>query len=77
MNGDFVTLEQACAYLGVSSAQMYQYTHRKALPFYKPLGRRIYFKRSELDDFIGSGRIAPQSEIEEQARQITRKPAAV
>lgn len=77
MDEDFITFEAACEYLGVTSGQLYQYTHKKLLPFYKPFGKRLYFKKSELNAIINSVRIAPQSEIEEQARQLTRKPAAV
>lgn len=77
MDEDFITFEAACEYLGVTSGQMYQYTHKKLIPAYKPFGKRLYFKKSEINAIINSVRISPQSEIEEQARQLTRKPAAV
>lgn len=77
MNEDFITFEEACDYLGITSGQMYRYTHAKAFPFYKPFGKKLYFKKSELNAVIGSVRIAPMSEIAEQAHQMTRKPAAV
>ncbi|MBR4506161.1 MAG: helix-turn-helix domain-containing protein [Bacteroidales bacterium] len=76
-NEDFITFEAACQYLGITTGQMYQYTHKRVIPAYKPFGKKLYFLKSELNKIIGSARIVPQSEIEEQARQITRKPAAV
>lgn len=77
MNEDFITFDAACEYLGITSGQMYQYTHRKILPFYKPFGKKLYFKKSELNAVIGSVRVATNAEVVEQAHQMTRKPAAV
>lgn len=77
MNEDFITFDAACEYLGITSGQMYQYTHRKMLPFYKPFGKKLYFKKSELNAVIGSVRVATNAEVAEQAHQLTRKPAAV
>ncbi len=77
MNEDFITFDAACEYLGITSGQMYQYTHRKILPFYKPFGKKLYFKKSELNAVIGSVRVATNAEVAEQAHQMTRKPAAV
>ena len=77
MNEDFITFDAACEYLGITSGQIYQYTHRKILPFYKPFGKKLYFKKSELNAVIGSVRVATNAEVAEQAHQMTRKPAAV
>lgn len=77
MNEDFITFDAACEYLGITSGQMYQYTHRKILPFYKPFGKKLYFKKSELNAVIGSVRVATNAEVAEQAHQMTRKPAAI
>lgn len=72
-----MTFEAACEYLGVTSGQMYNYTHKKMLPFYKPFGKKLYFKKSELNALIGSVRVATTAELAEQAHQMTRRPAAV
>ena len=77
MQEDFITFETACEYLGVTSSQMYQFTHRKQIPYYRPTGRRLYFLKSDLNAFISSNRIATAAEIEEKAHQATRKAAAV
>lgn len=73
----FITFDAACSYLGVTRGMMYQYTHQKLFPYYKPFGKKLYFKKSELDAIIGSVRVASQSELAEQAHQMTRRPAAV
>lgn len=52
-----MTFEAACEYLGVTYGQMYQYTHKKLLPAYKPFGKRLYFKKSEINAIIEKGRV--------------------
>jgi excisionase family DNA binding protein len=47
-----LTVEEASEYTGLSSGTLYLLTHDKRIPFYKPLGKKIYFKRTELDSFM-------------------------
>lgn len=70
---DVITFEAGCDYLGVSHGTMYDYTYKRIIPFYKPRGRRIYFRKSELTAWATSNRIAPISEIAEEAHQVVRK----
>ncbi|MCF7912274.1 MAG: helix-turn-helix domain-containing protein [Candidatus Cloacimonetes bacterium] len=70
---NFVTLERAAEILGLSPGTMYQYTHRRIIPFYKPNGRMIYFKVSELMEFIESSRRSSVDEIKSQAVEDTLK----
>lgn len=74
---DIITFDQACEFLGVSPKTLYGYTYKKIIPYYRPRGRHVYFRKSELAEFVTSNRIAPVSELAEQAHQMTRKPAAV
>ncbi len=59
MNEDFITFDAACEYLGITSGQMYQYTHKRLFPFYKPFGQKLYFKKSELNAVIEQSRVEP------------------
>lgn len=74
---DIITFDQACEFLGVSPKTLYGYTYKKIIPYYRPRNRHVYFRKSELAEFVTSNRIAPVSELAEQAHQMTRKPAAV
>jgi excisionase family DNA binding protein len=47
-----LTVEEAAEYTRLSIGTLYVLTHEKRIPFYKPLGKRIYFKRTELDGFM-------------------------
>lgn len=74
---DIMTFSAACEFLGITARQMYGYTGRKLIPYYKPTGRHIYFRKSELVEFVTANRIATAAEVEAKAQQLARKPAAV
>ena len=63
----YLSLDGACNYLSLSKATLYSWTSKKInLPFHK-IGRKLLFKVSDLNEFIESNRIAPMSEIKQQA----------
>ncbi len=64
---EILTLAQACDYLGVSRSYMYKLTCSKRIPHYCPTGKKIYFKRSELDDWLLQKRQTSSKEIEKMA----------
>lgn len=51
----FMDMKEASNYLGISINTLYLYNQRKLIPFYKPTGRKIYFKISDLNNFITMG----------------------
>lgn len=65
----FMDMDEACEYLSISKHTMYKYTHKKIIPFYRLNGRKLYFKREELDAFIlnKANRVSSQEEIESKA----------
>lgn len=70
---DVMTFAATCEFLGIPKATLYDYTYRHVLPFYKPTKKRIYFLKSELTAWVTSNRIAPISEIAEEAHQVVKK----
>ena len=70
---EIIPLEQAARILGLSTGTMYQYTFRKTIPYYKPNGRKVYFKVKDLIAFMEKGRRASIDEIKEQAVEDTLK----
>ena len=59
----------ACVYLGCSSSYLYKLTHRKSIPYYKPNGKMIYFKKLDLEQYLLRNRIKSIEEIENEASQ--------
>jgi len=75
-------LDAAAEYLNISKSHLYQLTCRGLIGHYKPAGKRIYFDKSDLDEYLKRNRVRPQWEIEEiaanyadanQSKNITRQ----
>ena len=54
---DYLTVKQVCEELGISSRQFQKYRDERRIAF-SQFGRKIYVRRSDLNAFIGSHRIA-------------------
>lgn len=63
-----LSFEEACRYCGISSSKMYKHTSSNNIPYYKPEGKLIYFKKEELDEWLLRNR---QSTIEERQQIAT------
>ena len=49
---EIMTVEDCALYTGLSTSYIYKLTHRKEIPFFKPMGKRLYFKRSEIEQWL-------------------------
>ncbi|KWW44230.1 excisionase [Vibrio cholerae] len=47
-----MTINECAQYTGLSVSYLYKLTHRKLIPFFKPMGKRLYFKRAEIDQWL-------------------------
>ena len=59
----FLTVEEACTYVGVSKSAMYKYMHRREIPYYKPNGKKAYFKPEDLDIWVFRNRVNSAEEL--------------
>ncbi|WP_017732529.1 helix-turn-helix domain-containing protein [Nafulsella turpanensis] len=64
--GDIVPVQGAADFLDISIPTIYGYVQRREIPFHKR-GKRLYFSKKELTEWIKAGRIKTVSEIEEEA----------
>ena len=62
-----LTLDECSAYTGYSKGHLYRLTSRRAIPFYKPLGGTIFFRKSEIDEWMLQNRQMTQAEINSKA----------
>ena len=62
-----LTVPEAAIYLGISKSYLYQIIFYKKIPYFKPAGGKIYFKKSDLDSYLFRNRIASDREIENEA----------
>ncbi|WP_341221593.1 helix-turn-helix domain-containing protein [Polaribacter atrinae] len=69
-----LTVKEASAYLQLSKSCLYKMTSNKEIPFYIPGGKIIYFKKSELDDWVFRNRTPSNYEIELELENNLFKP---
>jgi excisionase family DNA binding protein len=63
-NIDMLTFPEACLYLKISKSYLYKATSERKIPFFKPTGGKlIYFKRTDLNNWLLQNRVASRSEI--------------
>lgn len=68
-----LTSEEAAKYMGISLSYLYKLTMRMQIPHSKPMGKMVYFDRGELEQWLMSGRIATEAEINQQAQTYCLK----
>ncbi len=54
---EFLDLSQAALFLKLSKSKIYKMTMSREIKFFKPSGKKILFKKSDLVKFIESGEI--------------------
>ena len=59
----FLDINEAANYLKIARQTLYGFTSQRLIPFIKK-GKRIYFRKSDLENWLLSGRKATKSEIE-------------
>lgn len=64
---DVLNLNEACAYLDISASHLYKLTSAKTIPHFCPQGKKLYFKRIELDDWLLRNRQSSSDEMEKAA----------
>jgi len=47
-----LSVVEAAAFTGLSKNYIYKLVCQKRIPFYKPMGGRVFFKQDELERFI-------------------------
>lgn len=66
---EVLTSDEAARYLGVSMSYLYKLTMRREIPHYKPMGKKCYFNRLELENWLQSNRVATATEISDEAER--------
>jgi excisionase family DNA binding protein len=79
LNGkDILSVEEAAKMLNVSKAHIYRLTQNRELPYFCPAGKKYYFRREDLSNYLTRNRTASAEELEAQANKfINRKRRGV
>lgn len=62
-----LSLDDAALLTNMSKSHLYKLTSAKAIPFYRPNGKQVYFDRVELEGWLKQNRVTPEYEAEQQA----------
>jgi excisionase family DNA binding protein len=65
-------IKELSAYLNKSKSAIYTMTFSNKIPHYKS-GKKLYFKKSEIDEWIFSNKIKTNDDIEREAMEYIRK----
>jgi putative excisionase len=69
MEKTFLNFREVLEYTGFSKSYLYKLTSGQILPCYKPGGKLLYFRRSDIDAYLLSNRRASIDEIRQEAHQ--------
>jgi len=70
---ELLTIEQAAEFLHLSKATMYSKVSRKQIKFMKPSGKRLYFLRESLLEYVKAGRCETAQEMADNAHEYLTK----
>lgn len=62
-----LNIDDVAILMGMSKGYVYQLTHDKKIPFYKPTGKQIYFDRSEVEAWMKRNRVNSVDEAQSKA----------
>lgn len=65
-----LSMGKAVRYTGLSKSHLYKLTSSKELPHYKPKGKMVFFRKSELDSYLLTNRISTKEELEMKSIKI-------
>jgi excisionase family DNA binding protein len=77
MQKKVLNFNEGCDYVEFSPSHMYKLTSTGNIPHYKPNGKKIYFNREELDNWLLRNRNNSQYEIEQHAADYLIKKGKV
>lgn len=62
-----LNFSELCRYLEVSPSYLYRLTSQKLIPCYCPQGKKLYFRKEEIDQWLLQNRQSSSHEIEKAA----------
>ncbi len=65
---NILSVREACLFMDISKSFMYKLTHGRLLPYSCPNGKKIYFKKEDLEAWMLGNRQVSKDEIKQIAR---------
>ncbi len=61
---EVLNFKEACLYLELSESHLYKLTSTRQIPHYCPNGKKLYFNRTELDQWLQRKRLSSTEDID-------------
>ena len=74
LSKEVLTLAELSLYLGQSKSSIYKLTSKKEIPFYTPGGKKCYFKKSEIDNWILNSKVLPVDQVDQEVESYLCRP---
>lgn len=62
-----LNFNEVAEYTGLSKSHLYKLTSTAGIPCYKPTGKKIYFKKEEIDEWLLRNKKLSADEIDDKA----------
>ena len=69
---DFMNIDQVSGFIGLAKPTVYGLIHKKKIPYFKA-SSRLYFKKSEIVNWITSSRVKTTQELNQMADEYIHK----
>jgi len=73
-NVEFLDTDEAAKYLKLKKSYLYLLIHKNEIPFYKPNGKKVYFNKIELNEWILKSKRKTNDEIAEEYQRKKSLP---
>jgi len=70
---EMLNLQETSKYLDISQSHLYKLTSMREIPHFCPNGKKLYFKRSELDQWLQRNKKNSREELASQASSYNFK----
>lgn len=76
---EVLSIKDFCTFSGFSSNYVYSLVEKKAITFFKPMGKTIFFRREDVVNFLTSNKVDSKDAIQQKALQyfITSKKSTL
>lgn len=68
---EVMSIEDVALYTGMKKSYIYKLTSGGHIPYYKPGGKYLFFKRTEIDQWLLSNRYGSADELNAEAKLYT------
>lgn len=72
LSKEILTLDETAEYLNLSKSALYKMTSKREIPFYNPGGKKIYFKRTEIERWVLNSKSQSIEEINDEIKSYLK-----